>query len=280
MAEAVVQQAGALLGPSDPPPVEVVNEAGRSRILLICEHAGRAVPEALGRLGLPDAAFERHIAWDIGAEGVARRLSALLDAPLVMQRYSRLVVDCNRPFAAPDAIPEVSDTTEVPGNRGLTEADRRARFAAIHTPFHDTVAALLDALTAAATGSATGAGPGTEPQPGPVPVMVHSFTPMLWREGRPRPWHLGLLHGPDDRLAQPLMAAVRARRPALELAFNQPYSCSDLTDYSVPVHAGARGLPHVLLEIRNDLIATPEGQQDWAALLAEALREAAAPLPA
>ena len=258
-----MEQAEPLLGPDDPPPAEIVNPGGRSRFVLICEHAGRAVPAALGDLGVPAAEFDRHIAWDVGAGGVSRRLSALLDAPLVLQPYSRLVVDCNRPFEAPDAIPEVSDTTSVPANRGLSPAGRRARFDAIHTPFHDAVAQLLDA----------------RPEPGrTVLVMVHSFTPQLRRDGVARPWHLGLLHLRDDRLARRLMAVARARRPGLVADFNEPYRCGGLSDFAVPVHGEARGLPYALMEIRNDLIATPDGQEEWAAFLAEALAEAAAGL--
>jgi len=193
-----MERAEPFLGTDDPPPVEIVNPEGRSRIVVICEHAGRAVPAALGDLGLPPAEFERHIAWDIGAAGVARRLSRLLDAPLALQGYSRLVVDCNRPFDAPDAFPEVSDTTPVPANRALSPAARRARFAAIHEPFHAAVARLLD----------------SRPEPArTVLAMVHSFTPQLLSEGIARPWHLGLLFRHDDRLAQRLMTAARARRP-------------------------------------------------------------------
>lgn len=258
-----MEHAEPLLGPDDPPPAEIVNPGGQSRIVLICEHAGRAVPAALGDLGLPPAEFERHIAWDIGAAGVARRLSALLDAPLVLQAYSRLVVDCNRPFDAPDAFPEVSDTTAVPANRGLSLAARHARFAAIHEPFHAAVAGLLD----------------SRPEPGrTVLAMVHSFTPMLLSEGIARPWHLGLLYRHDDRLARRLLAAARALRPGLVADFNEPYRCTGASDFAVPVHGEGRGLPYALMEIRNDLIAAPEGQEEWAAFLAEALAAAVAEL--
>ena len=252
----------ALLGPDDPAPCVTVNPHGRSRIVLVCEHAGRQVPRRLGDLGLPPAAHQRHIAWDIGAEGVARALSAQLDATLFVQPYSRLVIDCNRAREAPDLIPEVADGTPVPGNAGLDAAQRAERFAAIHQAFHATVAAALDARAA---------GPAARPT---VLVTVHSFTPRLDTEGRDRPMHLGVLFHRDARLGRALIPLVRAARPDLLVAENAPYRCSDLTDYAVPVHGEARGLPHALLEIRNDLIATPEGQAAWAGLLARALTAA------
>ena len=245
-----------LLGPDDPAPLEVVNPEGRAPLVLVCEHAGRAFPAGLGRLGLSAEASLRHIAWDIGAEGVARHLSALLDAPLFLQRYSRLVIDCNRPFAAPDLIPEVGDLEPVPGNAGLTPAERQARFDAVRRPFHDALAAWLAA------------------HPGARMVTIHSFTPMLRRTGAPRPWQIGLLYVRDDRLSQRLMAALRAQDPALVAAFNEPYQADDLSDYALPVHGEARGTEYAMIEIRNDLIATPEGQADWAGRIARALRPA------
>lgn len=245
----------ALFAAGDPAPCVAVNPQGRSRIVLICEHAGRRVPGGLGDLGLPADAFGRHIAWDIGAEGVARALSARLDAALFVQPYSRLVVDCNRAQAAPDLIPEVADGTPVPGNAGLDAEQRAARFEAIHQGFHAAVSAALDARRGRPTAL----------------VMVHSFTPRLETEGRDRPMHLGVLFHRDTRLGRALIPAVRAARPDLVVAENAPYRCSDLTDYAVPVHGEGRGLPHVLLEIRNDSIATPEGQAAWAAVLARTL---------
>ena len=245
----------AILSDDEPRVYDLVNPAGASRFVLVCEHAGRLVPRGFGDLGLPAAEFDRHIAWDIGAEPVARGLSAALDAPLLLQRYSRLVVDCNRPFAAHDAIPETSDTTVVPGNAHLTPEARAARFAAIHAPFHDRLAALLDSRPAGAK---------------TVLVAIHSFTPMLLAEGRARPWHAGLLFNRDDRFSRRLMDAMLALRPDLPAAFNEPYKVSDTGDYTIPFHAERRGLKHALIEIRNDLIATPAGQHDWIGFLAAA----------
>ncbi len=253
----------AMLSPDDPAPVEIVNAQGRGRVVLVCEHAGRRVPRGLGDLGLPAEEFDRHIAWDIGAAGVARGLSELLDAPLLLQPYSRLVIDCNRQMHAPDMIPEVSDGTPVPGNQGLSPAARQARYDAILRPFHDAVAALLDARAG---------------RPGTVLLTIHSFTPRLRSRGEARAMELGLLYNRDPRLGQALAAAVRADQPHLTVAENAPYRCSDLTDYAVPVHAEPRGLLHALVEVRNDQIRDEAGQALWAGILARGLERALAKL--
>lgn len=253
------EQFASLLGPRDPAPVEVLRPEGRFPAVLVCEHAGRAVPASLDGLGLPEAELGRHIGWDIGAEGVARRLSDALDAPLVIQRYSRLVIDCNRPADAADLIPAVSDGTAIPGNAGLDPAQRAARWAAIHAPFHAAVSRVLDVRDAT-----------------PVALLaVHSFTPRM-RSGGERPWHAGLLSRRDPALGEALMSALRRADPSLNLAANVPYTIEDESDYTIPLHAETRGLPHALLEIRNDLIAAPQGQVRWAALLADAMRQVAA----
>lgn len=245
----------ALLASGDPEPVDVVNPQGRAPLLLVCEHAGRAIPAALGHLGLAEDVLSRHVAWDIGAEAVARHMAAALDAPLVTQRYSRLVMDCNRPADASDSIPEVSDGIAIPGNRALDPNERRARWDAIHGPFHAAVAARLDAARSR----------------GPVAlVAMHSFTPMLVTVGRPRPWEIGLL-ARDRRLADPLMEALLAERPTLVAAFDEPYRITDSGDYTIPVHGERNKLPHVLVEIRNDLIGDPSGQRAWADLMSRAL---------
>lgn len=249
-----------LLEPGDPLPVEVVSARSRTRVVLACEHAGRAVPARLGDLGIAAAEMERHIAWDIGAEGLARRLAAQLGAGLVLQRYSRLVIDCNRPYAAPDLAPPVCDGTILPANLELDEAGRRARWAAIHQPFHDALAAALD-------GTAD-----------PILVAVHSFTPRL--AGRERPWHAGLLCNRDPSFASVLLAALRTVAPGRPLALNEPYTVDDLSDYTIPTHGERRGIPHVLIEVRNDLITEQAGQKEWARLLARALIATVEDLPA
>ena len=247
-----------LLGRSDPDPVEVVNSSGASDFLLVCEHAGRLVPAALGDLGVPASEKDRHIAWDIGAEGLSRRLSAHLDAPLLVQRYSRLVIDCNRPLRASDCIPAASDGTAIPANTRLSNSERLRRYEEIHRPFHDAIGVMLDRRQKA--GQAT------------ILVTVHSFTPRL--AGIDRPWLLGLLHNRDDSFARHLMGVIAGAHPEVIAEHNQPYSVDDLSDYTIPVHGEGRNLPHVLLEIRNDQIRDEQGQERWASLLAAALRTA------
>lgn len=224
--------------------------------MLVCEHAGTAIPKRLDRLGLPAAELQRHIAYDIGAEGVARQLAEALDAPLFLQRYSRLVIDCNRPFDAADCIPEVSDQTVVPANLRLAERERRQRYIEIHQPFHRELAEFLDRR--AATGRPT------------TLVAVHSFTPRLMN-GPERPWNIGVLSNRDRSFAERFLSSFQAGNPTLTSAHNQPYVVDDRSDYTIPVHGEARGLPHLLLEIRNDLIGEAEGQSKWASLIGEAL---------
>ncbi|MGY4319118.1 N-formylglutamate amidohydrolase [Bradyrhizobium sp. JR3.5] len=248
-----------VLSPSDPRPVEVVNAGGRADFVLVCEHAGAAIPQRFGNLGLPAAEMLRHIAYDIGAEAVARRLADRLDAPLFLQRYSRLVVDCNRPFSAPGCIPEVSDGRVVPGNLHLTEYQRRQRYGAIHEPFHREVAVFLDRRATAGSPA--------------VLVAVHSFTPRL-AGGPGRPWQLGVLSNRDRSFAERFLGSFQECNPTTICARNEPYVVDDEGDYTIPVHGEARGLPHLLLEIRNDLISDPEGQHRWATLIANGLIDA------
>jgi predicted N-formylglutamate amidohydrolase len=241
-----------LLDRSDPDPVEVVNRHGKSGVVLVCEHAGRCVPFVLGGLGIAPEELDRHIGHDIGAEGVARRLSHTLDAVLVLQRYSRLVVDCNRPFEAEDCVPEASDGTAIPANRNLPEADRARRFDEIHRPFHDKVKALLDQRAIEDRRAAL--------------VTIHSFTPRF--ANRDRPWQLGVCFNRDRSLAEKLMLAFQRANPEIVAAFNEPYAVDDLSDYTIPVHGERRAIPHALIEIRNDQILDEAGQDNWARLIA------------
>lgn len=243
--------AAPLLGPGDPSPAEVVNAAGRAPLLLVCEHAGQAVPARLAGLGVTQEALDAHIGWDIGAAGVARRLAAALDAPAVMQPYSRLVIDCNRPPEASDSVPEISDGHVIPGNRALAAADRAARVSDIFDPFQACVAACLDRPGIRAT------------------ISIHSFTPRM--NGIDRPWDIGFLFRRDSETSQALAGDLRARVPGLTIGMNEPYQIDDLSDWFVPRIGEARGLPHSLIEIRNDHIRTPAGQGLWADRLAATL---------
>ena len=241
----------ALLSPHDPAPVAVLREAGRSPFLLIADHAGQAVPAALGRLGLPQAELDRHIGWDIGIAGTTARLAELLDACAILQAYSRLVIDCNRPLDAPGSIVARSDGTDVPGNAALDADAREGRIWEIFAPYHARIEAELDRRA-------------RERRP-TILVAMHSFTPSM--AGSDRPWHAGVLYQRDPRFSHALRDALRAEGD-LVVGDNQPYRVSDATDYAIPVHAERRGLPHVELEIRQDLIADAAGQQAWAERLA------------
>jgi len=246
--------ANGLLEPDDPPPVRRVNPAGRAPVLLVCDHAGRAVPRALAGLGLAPAQLAQHIGWDIGAAAVTEHLAMALDAPALLGGYSRLVVDCNRAPNDPSLIPAVSDGVEIPGNRDLGDAARTARLTTIHHPYHAAIAAWLDER--ARHGSV------------PAIVSIHSFTPRM--NGVDRPWQIGILWDKDPRIALPLLAGL-ARTSGLEIGDNQPYSARSPQGYSMARHAVERGLPHVLVELRQDEIATAEGAARYAGLLAEAL---------
>jgi predicted N-formylglutamate amidohydrolase len=243
-----------LLAPDEPGPVIFENEAGSSVFFLTCDHAGRAFPRRLGTLGLPEHETLRHIAWDIGIGAVGRQLSKLLDAAVILQTYSRLVIDCNRDPNVSSSIPEISETTEIPGNIGLVEGERAARADAIFRPYHDAVAAALDRRAANGRES--------------VLVALHSFTPVF--KGVARPWRVAVLFNRDSRLAHPLAELLRADG-GLMVGENEPYAVSDLTDYTVPVHGERRGLPHVEIEIRQDLISSQAGQGEWAERLARLL---------
>jgi predicted N-formylglutamate amidohydrolase len=244
-----------LAGEDDP--VILVNETGRSPVLLVSEHAGRRIPKALGSLGLPANELERHIAWDIGAEGLARRLSEKLDAALVLQRYSRLVYDCNRPPESPGAMPEIAESTPVPGNRDLTADERNARTEALYRPFHAAVARLIDERETRRQGT--------------ILVTVHSFTPVF--KGVPRTLDLGLLHDSDARLADRLLRLCETESD-LVVRRNEPYGPQDGVTHTLLLHAIPRGLDNVMLEVRNDLIAQPAGQQRMAERLAPLLTRA------
>jgi len=233
---------GDLLTSGDPEPVIVERPGGASPFLVVCDHAGRAIPRRLGRLGVAEAELERHIAWDIGAGAVASELGRRLDACVVRQAYSRLVVDCNRPLNVESLIPEVSDGAPIPANHGLAPAQRLQRIAAIHAPYHDAIERLIEARLA-------------ERRPVML-VAVHSFTPTM--NGFQRPWRFGVLHGGDSPLSARMLEALRAEEGAA-VGDNQPYALGPF-DCTVPLHAQARGVDYLELEIRQDLIAEADGQ--------------------
>jgi predicted N-formylglutamate amidohydrolase len=239
--------------------VAIRNGGAAAPWLLVCEHASNRFPGRWGTLGLPIEAQSAHIAWDPGAAGLAEGLADRLGAPLVSATVSRLVYDCNRPPDAPGAMAERSEVWEIPGNRGLAPAERLARTAAVYLPFHAAVASELGRLLAAGIR--------------PVLVTVHSFTPVWF--GAPRAVELGAIHDADPAFARLVVDAAH-RRTALRTELNAPYSAADGVAHTLKLHATPHGLRHVMLEIRNDLIADASSQARMADTLAAVLAEAAA----
>jgi len=240
-----------LLGNEDAAPVVEHNPRGHSPFLLTSDHFGRAIPKRLGDLGLPSSELTRHIASDIGIAGVARALSAHLDAHLIAQAYSRLVIDCNRPFTSSSSIPRMSEATTVPGNEGLTREAVAARRREVFEPYHLYITEVIDRRLA--EGMPT------------VLVSLHSFTPIY--AGIKRPWHVGTLYQSDTRLPPLLLKGLRAQAD-LVVGDNEPYAVSNETDYTIPVHGEARGLMNTGIEIRQDLISDQAGEAEWAERLA------------
>jgi predicted N-formylglutamate amidohydrolase len=222
--------------------------------VLLCDHASNHVPAELDNLGLTATELTRHIAWDIGAAGVAETLSERLDAPAILCGTSRLVIDCNRQLTALSLIPAVSDGTPVPGNAGLSEAGRTERIERWFKPYHDAVEGVL--IERAARGADS------------IVVAVHSMTPVL--DGRSRPWQIALSSYDDRRLIEPLLEALRAPGD-LVVGDNEPYCIELAVDYSIPFHALRRGLLHLQVEFRQDEIADAAAQRRWALRFAEAL---------
>lgn len=230
--------------------VRVTNRTGASPYLFVCDHASNYLPPHLATLGLQHADMLRHIAWDPGALPVAIKLANALDATLVQAGVSRLAIDCNRPLDAPDLIPQISETTLIPGNAALTDRQRTERIALSWQPFHATIEDLVDQRLAA--GQETWL------------VTIHSFTPVY--KGVARPWQIGILHDDDERLSAPLIAELK-RAVYLTVGDNQPYSPADRVYFTLERHARSRGLPCAMIEIRNDEIADAAGQAKWAELL-------------
>ncbi len=246
----------AVLAPGEPPPFEVVNEDGGAQVLLICDHASRRLPRSYAGLGLDETQLRRHIAWDIGAAEVTRRLAERLDAPAVLSGYSRLLVDCNRPLDDPTSIVMISDGVVISGNRGLREGEAARRAAAVYWPYHRAVDHARERF----------AGRGRVP----ALLSIHSFAPVLG--GFERLWHIGILWDKDPRLAKPLLETLSAD-PALMVGDNQPYSGRRNFGYSIECHGARAGLPQVLIEVRQDLVDTHRGARRWADLLAATLED-------
>ncbi|HVB88774.1 MAG TPA: N-formylglutamate amidohydrolase [Beijerinckiaceae bacterium] len=233
--------------------IERIEGALTAGVLLLCDHASNALPARYGALGLDRQQFERHIAYDIGAADVTRRLAAELGAPAVLTRFSRLLIDPNRGDDDPTLIMRLSDGAVIPGNVGLTEEERARRLRLYWRPYRESVSNLLDAMTAS----------------GPLPaiVSVHTFTP-FWK-GALRPWEVGILWDCDPRLPEPLIEALR--RTGVRVGENEPYDGALLGD-TLDAHANSRGLANALIELRQDLVGEKAAAAAWAERLASALR--------
>jgi predicted N-formylglutamate amidohydrolase len=243
-----------LIGPGEPPPFEVVRPEAPAPFLLLCDHASRAVPKSLGDLGVPPAAFDMHVAWDIGAADAAKHLARRFDAALIHTNYSRLVIDCNRRPDSQNLCPPVSDGVDVPANCNLPEAEIRRRLDLLHRPYHDAIEAWIAGRLS----------------DGHVPaiVSVHSCTPVM--AGFNRPWHLGILWNQDERIARPLIQRLSANT-SICVGDNQPYTGKTQSGYTIPYHAERNRLPHVMVEIRQDLIGTRTEAERWADIFGDAL---------
>jgi predicted N-formylglutamate amidohydrolase len=249
-----------LLDLDEPPAFEVLNSAGASPLCLVCDHASNAIPRRLGQLGLGPDLLAQHIAWDPGAAEVARGLSARLDAALVLGGYSRLVIDLNRPLRSPESMPERSAGVVIPGNLNLTPRARAARVADLFVPYHQAVGRLLDGLA----------------DRDPLLLSIHSFSPEL--DGRSRPWQVGVAYARDHRLGD-LMRHALAVDGDLRIGDNQPYRIDDNFDYTLPTHGEARGIAHLMIEIRQDELRTAAAVGAWVERLAAAYERIETLLP-
>ena len=255
MHAAAANQTQTLLGQDEPPACSLHNPTGSARALLVSDHASNRVPLALRDLGLESATLQTHIAWDPGSAAVARRLSDLLDATLVIAGYSRLVVDLNRGLSDPTCMPESSDGVVIPGNQNMDRGERDRRIHELFLPYRRTIDEQLHRIRSR----------------GAIPALIsiHSFTPSI--ENQRRPWEIGVLWDKDPRIPVPLMEALRNHPAGIVVGDNEPYSGRHPADYTIDHHAEAQGFPHVSIEIRQDLIVDAQGIDHWAGILFECL---------
>ena len=246
-----------LIDPNEPPAVSLLNEQGQAKVLLVGDHVSNLIPKSLQQLGLEDWVLQEHVAYDIGSRKLLTHLVDHLDAPAVLAGYSRLVVDLNRSLEDPSVIPEVSDDIPIPGNQSLSREHRAQRVHSFYTPYRAAIDHALHRFR----------------QRGIVPALIaiHSFTPQM--AGFERPWHIGLLWDKDPRIPVPLLQRLGAHPAAINVGDNEPYSGKHPADYTIDHHAEAAGLPHVSIEVRQDLVNTEAGAEKWATILAEALEE-------
>jgi len=244
-----------MIGPGDPPPYTIINEKGTASVLLVGDHASNTIPEMLGNLGLDNAALGQHIAYDIGTKKLIHHLSQHLDAPALLAGYSRLVIDLNRSLEDESCMPKVSDNTVIPGNQNMSLEHRNQRIHSFYTPYRTAINTLIHGFK--------------QKHIVPAFISIHSFTPEM--AGYSRPWHAGVLWDKDPRIPVPLMKNLRAHPEGFNIGDNEPYSGKHLADYTIDHHAEAAGLPHVSIEVRQDLINSEEGAERWATILSDAL---------
>jgi len=244
-----------LIGPGDPPPFTTYNDHAKAPLLLVADHASPFFPASLNQLGLADWVLERHVAWDIGVDKLVRFLADELDAQAVLAGFSRLIIDPNRQPHDPSAIPEVSDGISIPGNIGLDSQQRNLRIESFFRPYHDTIAARLKRFH--------------DDEIVPAMVAVHTCSPVFDRIVRP--WHIGIMWDKDPRIPVPLIKRLEAMTGVC-VGDNEPYSGRHPHDFTIDHHAEPGGLPHVGLEVRQDLVKDEDGARKWAGILAEALR--------
>lgn len=242
-----------LLKNDEPAPYTILNERGSAKIILIADHASNRIPKSLNKLGLNDRLLSSHIAWDIGAGDLAKALSLLLDAPLILANYSRLVIDCNRAPGSMESIIDHCNEGKIPGNTNLNSEQILVREDSIFTPYHDAISRVL------------------EEQNGFIAIVsIHSFTRILNKQYRP--WKIGVCYGKDAGLAKMIMACLEKNK-IYSFGDNEPYSIDLDIDYSLPHHAKQGNNMNVMLEIRNDEINTNEGIKTWSTILKKVFDE-------
>jgi len=245
-----------LIGPGDPPPYITYNDHGKSPVLLVADHASPFFPTALNQLGLADWVLERHVAWDIGSDKLAQFLADELDAQAVLAGFSRLIVDPNRQPEDSSAFAEISDGIAIPGNIDLDDEQKALRIQSFFKPYHDRISSRLDRFS----------------ENGIVPAMISVHTCSAVYDRIVRPWHVGIMWDKDPRIPVPLIRRL-AQMEGICVGDNEPYSGRHPHDFTIDFHAEPAGLPHVGIEVRQDLVRNEDGARKWAGILATALRE-------
>jgi predicted N-formylglutamate amidohydrolase len=245
-----------LIGPGDPPPFMTYNDHGQAPVLLVADHASPFFPAAMNQLGLADWVLEQHVAWDIGSDRLTHFLADALDAPAVLAGFSRLIVDPNRKLDDPTAFIEISDGIAIPGNIDLDEEQKALRVQSFFNPYHGMIARRIEEFG----------------QRGVVPALIsiHTCTPVFDRIVRP--WHIGIMWDTDPRIAVPLIEHFSAS-PDICIGDNEPYSGKHPHDFTIDHHAEPAGLPHVGIEVRQDLVTDDQGARKWAGILHTALAD-------